>query len=385
MKVVLSTIGRFHSFELGYELARTGHLHTLFTGRPRFKTRNEKLDDRFVRSFPWIETPRLALLRGGISEGALARELEYRGKRSFDAFVARAMPSADVFCGLSGSALRSGLAAKQKGMAYVADRGSSHIRFQDRILREEYALQNVQFRGIDPRIIDLEEREYDLADAITVPSTFAARTFLDLGIPPQKVHVVPYGVDLDRFSQKAKPSAAHFDILFAGLASIQKGIPYLVDAFVRLRHPRKRLTFAGRVSRDVRSLLDKKLKGLSVRFAGSLSHQALAKVMSESHVMVLPSVQEGLALVQAQALACGCPVIATTNTGAADIFTDGREGFILPIRDSGEITRALEALARDEALRLRMSEEGLRTAARMRGWDAYGRAMTGLFTEVATR
>ncbi|MBA3466574.1 MAG: glycosyltransferase [Gemmatimonadaceae bacterium] len=382
MKVVLSTTGRFHSFELGYQLARTGDLHTLFTGRPRFKTAKEKLDARFVKSFPWIETPRLALLRAGIPEGVLARELEYLGKRSFDAFVARSMPSADVFCGLSGSALQSGVAAKKKGMRYFADRGSSHIRFQDRILREEYALQKLRFRGIDPRVVDLEEREYELADAITVPSRFAAASFLELGIPQRKVHVVPYGVDLQRFRQTTRPSAAHFDILFAGLASIQKGIPYLVEAFARFRHPAKRLTLAGRVSPELHDFLARKLRGLSVRFAGSLPQDELARVMSASHVMVLPSVQEGLALVQAQALACGCPVIATTNTGAEDIFTHGQEGFILPIRDSGAITRALDALAGDEPLRVQMSEAGLRTAAGMGGWEVYGENMRRLFEEI---
>ncbi len=382
MKVVLSTPGRFHSFELGYQLARMGHLHTLFTGLPRFKTAKEKLDARLVRTFAWIETPRLALLRAGISEGAFAKELEYRGKRFFDAYVARSMPAADVFCGLSGSALQSGVAAKKKGMRYIADRGSSHIGFQDRILREEFALQKVHFPGIDPRVIDLEEREYDLADAITVPSRFAAASFLELGIPAGKVHVVPYGVDLQRFTQTTRPSSAHFDILYAGLASIQKGIPYLVDAFVKFRHPHKRLTFAGRISPELREILARKLQGLAVRFAGSLPQTDLARVMSASHVLVLPSVQEGLALVQAQALACGCPVIATTNTGAEDIFTHGQEGFILPIRDSGAITRALDALAGDEPLRVQMSEAGLRTAAGMGGWEVYGENMRRLFEEI---
>ena len=379
MKVVISTTGRFHAFQLGYQLARTSQLHTLFTGLPRFKTRAENLDRRYVRNFPWIETPRVALLQAGLADGFLARELEYRGKRAFDSYVARAMPSADLFCGLSGSALQSGAAARRKGMRYVADRASSHIRFQDRILREEYALQDMPFAGIDPRIVDLEEREYDLADAITVPSRFAARSFIELGVPARKVHVVQFGVDLQRFRQIAKPSAEHFDILFAGLASIQKGVPYLVDAFLQFPHPRKRLTFAGRVAPEMRGFFARKLKGAAVRFVGSLPHAELAGLMSASHVMVLPSVQEGLAYVQAQALACGCPVIGTTNTGAEDIFTSGREGYILPIRDAGAITGALEALAADERLRLRMSEEGLQTAARMGGWETYGEKMRRLF------
>jgi glycosyltransferase involved in cell wall biosynthesis len=338
-----------------------------------------------VRNVSVLETPRLALLRLGMRDGLFARELEYLSKRSFDAFVARAMPEADVFCGLSGSALLSGFAAKRKGMRYIADRGSSHIRFQDRILREEYRLQQVPFRGVDPRIIDLEEREYDLADAITVPSRFAAASFFELGIAPEKVHIVPYGVDLERFKPSVPPSTEHFDVLFAGLASIQKGVSYLAAAFKQFRHPHKRLTFAGRVSPEVRPLLAKHLKGEEVRFLGSLAQSELAKVMSASHVMVHPSVQEGLALVQAQALACGCPVIATTNTGAEEIFANGSGGFILPIRDASAIASALEALADDEILRLKMSQEGRERAQAMGGWAAYGAKMCRLFAELTAR
>ena len=54
--------------------------------------------------------------------------------------------------------------------------------------------------------------------------------------------------------------------------------------------------------------------------------------------------EEGLALVQAQALACGCPVIGTWNTGAADLFSDGVEGFIVPPRDPKAIAERLRQL-----------------------------------------
>ena len=46
-------------------------------------------------------------------------------------------------------------------------------------------------------------------------------------------------------------------------------------------------------------------------------------------VMVQPSIEEGLSLVMAEALACGCPVIATENTGAEDLFQNNKEGFII--------------------------------------------------------
>ena len=66
----------------------------------------------------------------------------------------------------------------------------------------------------------------------------------------------------------------------------------------------------------------------------------LAAIMSSSHVMILPSIEEGLALVQAQAMACGCPLISSTNTGGEDLFSDGVEGFVVPIRSPEAIELA---------------------------------------------
>jgi alpha-maltose-1-phosphate synthase len=79
-----------------------------------------------------------------------------------------------------------------------------------------------------------------------------------------------------------------------------------------------------------------------------------------------------LALVQAQAMACGCPILATPETGAEDLFTDGVEGFIVPSRSADALLEKLEALAQDPALQQRMSEAGLRRVREMGGWDRYG-------------
>ena len=86
----------------------------------------------------------------------------------------------------------------------------------------------------------------------------------------------------------------------------------------------------------------------------------------------MPSIEEGLALVQGQAMACGLPVIATTNTGAEDLFTDGVEGFIVPIRDPEAIREKLLRLYHDPELREEMSRAALSRVQSMAGWDDYG-------------
>jgi glycosyltransferase involved in cell wall biosynthesis len=94
--------------------------------------------------------------------------------------------------------------------------------------------------------------------------------------------------------------------------------------------------------------------------------------MQESHVLVLPSIEDGFGLVMAEAMACGCPVIASTNTGGADLFADGKEGFLVPIRDPQAIADKMQTLVDDPALRGRMSAAARSRVSQIGGWSDYG-------------
>ena len=91
-----------------------------------------------------------------------------------------------------------------------------------------------------------------------------------------------------------------------------------------------------------------------------------------SHLLVLPSIEEGLALVQGQAMACGCAILATPETGAEDLFTHGQEGFIVPSRDIDKLSQAMQQLAEDTELRRSMGARGRERVRKLGGWDHYG-------------
>ena len=110
----------------------------------------------------------------------------------------------------------------------------------------------------------------------------------------------------------------------------------------------------------------------SVEYLGAIPQSRLIDLMNTCHVMVLPSIEEGLALVQGQALACGCPVIATTNTGAEDLFKDSVEGYIVPIRDVAALTDRMQRLADDPFLQQQMSSAALERVRHLGGWSDYG-------------
>jgi glycosyltransferase involved in cell wall biosynthesis len=291
--------------------------------------------------------------------------------RSFDRWTNKIIDPCDAFIAISGAGLLTGRKVRSMGGIFICDRGSTHQRYQENVVADEYRRWNVPLPLNKPHITIREEEIYATANAITVPSTIAKRSFLSMGIAPEKVHVIPYGVRLDHFTPTEAPPPNSFELLFAGQVSLRKGIPYLLQAFARLKHPHKRLTIAGAVQDDMRHLLAT-LPTEDVVFTGSLPQQELAKKMSASHLLVLPSIEEGLALVQGQAMACGCPVLATTATGAEDLFTDGEQGFIVPDRDVDALTQRMQQIADDPALQRKLSEAALLRVKTLGGWDQYG-------------
>jgi glycosyltransferase involved in cell wall biosynthesis len=282
---------------------------------------------------------------------------------------------------LSGTGLVSGRRAQALGAKHVCDRGSSHGRYQNDILTDEYGRWGIHQIIVDPRGIAREEAEYERSDAITVPSEFARRSFVEMGVLAAKVHKIPYGVRLDRFRRVAQPAKNRFEVLFVGQVGLRKGVPYLLRAFARLKHPHKRLRIVGGVQPEFRRILPQ-LPLDGVEFVGRLPQDQLPAIMSSSHVMVLPSIEEGLALVQAQAMACGCPLISSTNTGGEDLFTDGAEGFVVPIRSPEAIVTRLQQLADDPALQQRMSEAALTRVRQIGGWHQYGEAWCDLLSRL---
>lgn len=380
MRIALSTLGKFHTFDLARQLQVRGMLSEVYTAYPRFKLKNEGIPPGVVKTFPWLHAPYMVpRLRTAVGIKT-RRAWELLDRVYFDRHVARNLSPCDVFIGLSGSGLESGKTAKRQGAKYVCDRGSSHIRTQNALLVEEHRVWGIPFSGIDPRIIDLEEAEYAEADCITVPSEFNLRTFIENGIESHKIRKVPYGVDLQRFRPTGQPDPSRFDIVFAGAFSLRKGLPYLLQAYKSFRHPRKSLTIAG--TPDPALLETFKKSGLwsdDIKIAGHVPQHHLKDLFSRSHVMVLASIEEGLALVQAQAMACGCPVIATRNTGAEDLFDNGREGFIVPMRDDKAITERLTQLASDGALLQSMRDGSIKRVEKTGGWADYGRKSIAVY------
>jgi glycosyltransferase involved in cell wall biosynthesis len=377
------SIGRFHHFHLARQLERHGLLKEIWTGYPKFKLRDENgIPLEKIRSFPWLHAPYMARGRIGLSRFQwLNREWSWRSNQMLDHHVANKISSPGVLYALSGSGFEAGKRMQMIGGRYVCDRTSSHIRYQDALLQEEYARWGLQFEGIDPRFIEKEEAEYELADIVSVPSEFVRKSFVDNGVPAEKLRKIPFGARLERFQKISNPSSNGFCVLWVGAVSIRKAFLDALQAFRKFRHPQKKFLVVGAVEPAMRKLLLKENLD-NVVFRGVVPNTELASVYSSSHAFVLPSIEEGLAMVQGEALACGCPVIATHHTGASDLFADGLEGFIVPIRRPDLIADRLQQLADDPQLRQQMSQAALERVSCIGGWDTFGDEISNLILEL---
>ena len=372
-KVCIGSAGRFHAFDLARQMDRLGHLARLYTAFPRWKV--DSLPQGKVSTFPWLMATSTALAR--ICRTRLPKEIGWMVTDTFGRWVARRLEPCDVCHCLSSFGLRAHRVARERyGALTVCDRGSSHILYQDEILAEEHALWKVPYYRIDPRVVEQELQEYEECDLITVPSDFVYRTFVEKGVAKEKLRLVPYGVDLSLFRPVPKRNKT-FRVIYVGALSLQKGLPYLLRAIEPLRLPGFEVCLIGSLAPEIKLVLEK-WKG-PFRYLGPIPRTELFSYYSQGSVFVLASIQEGLALVQAQAMACGLPIIATTNTGAESLFSDGREGFIVPIRDPRAIREKILYLYEHPDVRDAMAQAARERVQHLGGWDDYGNRMLAVY------
>ena len=381
MNVSLSSIGRFHHFDLARQLLRLGDRVSIFTSNPRSRV---DADLRVIaRTRPYLRIPYALMSRFGL--GARSYWLEEALLRDLGSWMARSVDSewTDVLHGLDGAGPEAGRLVKANGKLWICDRGSTHILKQKEILEEEHRYWHLPPPKFSADRLERCVAEYEEAHAVTVPSQFVRRSFLERGFDPERVFVCPYGVDLSEFRPAVKEDDV-FRVIFVGTASLRKGIGYLLRAVEPLVKKRQcELWLVGGIEPATRGLLEQ-YSG-TFEYKGICPRRDLWRLYSQASVMVLASVEEGLALVQAQAMACGVPVIATPNTGAEDLFTDGVEGIIVPIRSPEAIREKLEWMMANPGLRNQMAEAALVRVKSLGGWDRYGERVESVYREVAIR
>lgn len=378
MKVSISVIGRFHLFDLARQLLKRDCLNQLITSYPKFevlkygipKDKINSIISKEIFQRSWEKLPRL--LKNLYNP-------QYFIHKMFDKAAASCLKEgADIVIG----GLRVARKAKRFGAITIVERGSSHILYQNKILREEYEKYGIKaepFALPHPKVIEDDLRGYEEADYISIPSSFVKRTFLEYGVPENKIIQVPYGVDLSDFKQVPKNDNI-FRVIFVGGMCLRKGVHYLLQAFSELNLPNSELLLIGSINKEIKPFF-KKYEG-KYKWLGHIPQKELHKYYSQGSVFVMPSIEEGLSMVQLQAMACGLPLVCTTNTGGEDIIYDGKNGFVVPIRNTEALKEKLVYLYSNPEICKKMGQSAKERVSSGFTWDDYGSKIISAYDNI---
>lgn len=280
-------------------------------------------------------------------------------------------------------------AARDTGIASVREAPNTHTAYAyERVAEETARLGLAQPEGhshtVDEYALDLEEREYAAVDLVAVPSEFSRRTFLDRGFSPERLGLHQYGFDPARFPP---PEASHngappgLRALFAGSCEPRKGLHYALQAWVGSgAAERGTFTICGAFYPGYDDVLAEWLAHPSVTVKGFVTD--MSEVMRGSDVLVLPTVEEGSALVTYEAQASGCvPVVSDAAGARCEHMADA---LVHEAGDLPTLTDHLSLLDRDPELLARLRAGTLARRDRLT-WEQGARDLEGLYRGLLAR
>ena len=366
MRIAVLTSGRFWVCDLARELDSLGHEVAFYSLVPPWRTQKFGLPNRCSR---WL-APYVAPLYAA-ARAAKGTVLEARANglliEALDRIASRLISRCDVFIGMSGMCLHSIQAVRRKYQSRIfVERGSRHIVSQKEIL-DNIPGRKASAPSVPDWSVQREIAEYELADTIVVPAKHVVQSFIERGVPESRIFRNPYGVDLNMFPATPAPSQkVHPQIIMTGTWSLRKGCDVLVDAW-------RRLLDVGLI--HVGGVDDAPLpRDPDFKHYPPVEQYRLSGFYARSHVFALASREEGLALVQAQALASGLPVVCTDRTGGADLreYLQNPESVsVVPSDDPGALASALQ-IALDKAQSVKGLRDFLGPGRAALSWSAYG-------------
>ena len=308
------------------------------------------------------------LFTGAFSVDAILRDLD---RKVADRL--RKIDSVDSIFAYEDAALESFRAARDRGLKRIYDLPIAYWQTSQRLLREEAQ----RYPDWEPTLVgtrDSEEKlsrkteELHLAQLVICPSNFVLESLPAEARAQKQCLIAPFGspdVDLDI---SGKRNSGPLRLLFAGALTQRKGLADLFAAMKLVKSEKVELVVMGSLLRPLNWYRDRFRDFI---YEPPRPHGEVLRLMQSCDVFVLPSVVEGRALVQQEAMACGLPVIATKNAGADDAVIDGQTGFLVPVRSPEAIAEKINWFLANRA-----NLDGMGIAARKRAaeftWRAYG-------------
>ena len=380
MNISIIVGGRFHAFNLAEQLFKNNHLKKLITSYPKYYVKNKfNIPNNKIETIFFKELLQRSFL-GKIFNinHFLNNYFDKKARNIID------IENLDILIGWSGFSYQTFLKARGHRCIKILERGSTHIEFQNEILKEEYSIHKLKPNVISNDVIEKEKKEYDLADYIMVPSDFVKQTFLEKGFKDEKIIKNPYGVNLHEFTSDnfLKKRDNFFRIIYTGTVSIRKGILYLLEVFQSLDLENSELLIVGNIEKEILEKIKKYKSNKKIVFKNAVKQSELRKFYNISDIFVTCSIEEGLSMVQLQAMACGLPVICTINSGGQEIIDDNIDGYVLPIRDTSSLKEKILHLYNNKIFCNEMGKNAQKKAIKKFSWEIYGQKAISIYQDL---
>jgi glycosyltransferase involved in cell wall biosynthesis len=265
--------------------------------------------------------------------------------------------------------------ARDLGVRRIYDLPIAYWQTVQRLLREE-AERYPEWEPTLGGTRDSEEKlarktqELDLAELVICPSAFVLDSLPESARASKPCVVAPFGSPSFDDSEPAqrKPIDSPLRVLFAGALTQRKGLADLFAAMKLVGSKEIELVVMGSV---LRPLAWYRGQFSPFIYAPPRPHRDVLRLMRTCDVLVLPSIVEGRALVQQEAMACGLPLIVTRNAGGDDLIAEGETGFLVPIRSPEAIAEKINWCATNRVSIGDMAMAAQRRASELT-WSGYG-------------
>ncbi len=264
----------------------------------------------------------------------------------------------------------------------VVDHGSLHPNFEMNLMKKENKKYNFSESGNEQKswIRNWLQEEFEYADKIFVCSALAKKTFIDEGLPEDKIYVNKLGVSLEQFvSSKTRAydiESNNVNILCVGAVIPRKGIHRLIEALKLVEGYKFTVTCVGTKPKDpsLKKILDNPGHNISVVLTGPIEQSKLSHYYTKTDIFILSSICDGFGMVTPQAMASKSVCLVSNNAGSRELIKDNHNGFIIPnVLDSQIFSQLIyRVLKLTSKERQEIANEASRTVCSLLGWSKYG-------------
>ena len=372
MRAVIGVDRPFHSAMLANSLANHGVEVSIHSAAPRrfYRGLSSGVRTRMV--------PAPLKMASYVLKFKLSGQLNLMDTVFFDRAVAATLGRPGVFIGWATQALHTAQLTKRRGGVFILDRACPHRDFQESLVERERERLGVDSRPQPEWFRQRQLEEYELAEAILVPSEYTARTFPE-HLRPKLVKAPLLGRCAEPDVVRTEPNA-EFTVGVVGGSPERKGYLYLLKAWKKLALPKAKLLIRSKGLTEYPALRELLATIPNVEMVGYLPN--ISDFYQRCDVFVLPSVDDGFGMALIEAMINGRACVATSNTGATELVEDGQDGLVIDPADDEQLAAAVLRLYERAELRIALGEAARVKARAIAASGLYDRAIASLLDRV---